>query len=218
MGHATPVIIHGATRVMDLKITGDDAHGGRPHLNTNVIEVGATLVQLINNIQLNPTVPHSAKVTKFMAGGKNANIIPGNGTFSLDIRAQTNEAMDELIQKVHHTIDTLRTMYHTKIEITKDNGIVAAELDDDAIDIVSTAITNALGADKLDQPLLTPGGDDFHYYKVNKPHIKGTMIGLGCDLGPGLHHPQMTFNHDALMNGVDILFEAIQETYQRSSN
>src|SRR5699024_7487626 len=76
MGHATPVIVHGATRVMQLKLTGDDAHGGRPHLNRSAIEVGSSLVQLINNIQLDPTIPHSAKVTKFIAGGKNANIIP----------------------------------------------------------------------------------------------------------------------------------------------
>lgn len=216
LGNATPVIVHGATRVIQLKLTGDDAHGGRPHLNTSAIEVGASLVQLINNIQLDPTIPHSAKVTKFVAGGKNANIIPGNATFSLDIRAQTNELMEQLSSEIHHIIDTLRDMYKADIEITKENGIVAAETDEEAIDIMSDAIRNALGEEHLDKPLLTPGGDDFHYYKVNLPHIKGTMVGLGCALGPGLHHPKMTFDHSALMNGVHILYEAVLETYKRS--
>jgi len=31
------------------------------------------------------------------------------------------------------------------------------------------------------------------------------MIGLGTDLQPGLHHPHMNFNLDALQNGVKIL-------------
>jgi len=39
-------------------------------------------------------------------------------------------------------------------------------------------------------------------------------LGLGCDLGPGLHHPDMTFDKDALQTGVDILTKAILKVYQ----
>ena len=38
------------------------------------------------------------------------------------------------------------------------------------------------------------------------------MLGLGCDLQPGLHHPKMNFNKDALINGVNILYRAILQT------
>lgn len=56
---------------------------------------------------------------------------------------------------------------------------------------------------------MTPGGDDFHFYTIKRPHLKATMIGLGCDLKPGLHHPNMTFDRNAMFNGVEILTEIL---------
>lgn len=41
------------------------------------------------------------------------------------------------------------------------------------------------------------------------------MLGLGCNLSPGLHHPNMTFDKEYLMNGVDILYRAILNTYEK---
>ncbi|MEH7502576.1 hypothetical protein V7152_11240 [Neobacillus drentensis] len=39
------------------------------------------------------------------------------------------------------------------------------------------------------------------------------MLGLGCDLSPGLHHPQMNFNLEALRYGSKILTKtALLET------
>lgn len=40
------------------------------------------------------------------------------------------------------------------------------------------------------------------------------MLGLGCDLSPGLHHPHMTFKEEALIDGVNILYRAIMHAYQ----
>lgn len=37
MGSAAPVIVHGATKTIQVQVTGTDAHGARPHLNTNAI-------------------------------------------------------------------------------------------------------------------------------------------------------------------------------------
>ena len=47
-----------------------------------------------------------------------------------------------------------------------------------------------------------------------KPQLKTTMLGLGCDLKPGLHHPQMTFRREDLLSGVEILARVIMETFE----
>lgn len=214
MGSATPVIVHGATQIIQVQVTGADAHGARPHLNTNAIEVGTELVNLLSKIHLDPRIPHSVKMTKFEAGGKSANIIPGSASFSFDLRAQNNEVMDDLIEKVHAIFDSIRNLYDIQLEITKMSGIAAAKTNEEAITIMRKSIGNVLGEDRVDEPLLTPGGDDFHFYTIKRPELKATMLGLGCDLAPGLHHPKMTFNPKALKNGVDILFETIVQTYQ----
>ncbi|WBX82102.1 amidohydrolase [Virgibacillus salarius] len=77
MRNATPVIVHGATKMYSAEIRGHDAHGARPHLNINAIEVGAQIVNLLSKIHLDPRVPHSVKMTNFQAGGKSSNIIQG---------------------------------------------------------------------------------------------------------------------------------------------
>lgn len=214
LGRATPVIVHGATKMIVGEIKGHDAHGARPHLNINSIEVGVQIVNMIRQIHLDPRIPHSVKMTQFQAGGKNVNIVPGNATFSLDLRAQNNQLMEELTRKVEEILSSLQSFYKTEINITHTHGIVAAENHQEAVGIMRQSIADVLGEQQVDAPLLTPGGDDFHYYSVNKPSLKATMVGLGCDLGPGLHHPAMTFNQEALINGAEILHRAILNTYQ----
>ncbi|MBP1970777.1 amidohydrolase [Virgibacillus natechei] len=213
MGHATPVIVHGATRMYSGVIRGEDAHGARPHLNHNAIEIGAQIVNMLKQIHIDPLVPHSAKMTAFQAGGESTNIIPGNASFSLDIRAQTNEEMERLDTKVNNIMDALKDLYDVDIAINLIGEIAAAKLNDDAIDMVRGAIVDTLGEEGLDEPLITPGGDDFHYYTIKKPSLKATMLGIGCDLKPGLHHPNMTFDEKALQNGTDILYKAVKNVY-----
>ncbi|MBB5173886.1 M20 peptidase aminoacylase family protein [Texcoconibacillus texcoconensis] len=213
MGRATPVIVHGATKMYDVVIKGEDAHGARPHLNHNAIEIGAQIVNMINQIHLDPRVPHSAKMTNFQAGGKSKNIIPGSATFALDLRAQNNELMDGLEKQVGGIFDSVRNLYDVDLAVTNVDGMGAAKTNEEAISIMGEAIADVLGESYVDEPLVTPGGDDFHFYTIEKPSLKATMLGLGCDLKPGLHHPQMTFNQDALKNGVEILYRAVLNTY-----
>lgn len=213
MGKATPVIVHGASKMYSATIKGDDAHGARPHLNHNAIEIAAQIVNMMSQIHLDPRVPHSAKMTSIQAGGKSTNIIPGNASFSLDLRAQNNEIMEQLEKKVRSIFNSVQDLYDVEIDITDVAGIVAAATNDEAIAIMSKSISETLGEDNLNPPLVTPGGDDFHFYTIKKPSLKATMLGLGCDLQPGLHHPDMSFNKDALMNGVNILYRAVLNTY-----
>lgn len=214
MGRASPVIIHGATRRLIYAIKGDDAHAARPHLNKNAIEIGSEILQLVSNIHIDPRIPYSAKMTQFQAGGRSGNIIPGSATFTLDLRAQNNDTMEILVNKVKNIVDSIKTLYNVDISLTKESGIVAAVTNDEAIAIAEAAIIKQLGEEGLEKPIVTPGGDDFHYYTVKKPALKATMIGLGCDLEPGLHHPNMRFNHDALINGAKVLYQMILDTYK----
>ncbi|MDV2888591.1 peptidase dimerization domain-containing protein, partial [Alkalihalophilus pseudofirmus] len=74
-GYASPALVHGATRSIEFEINGDDAHGARPHLTQNAIEIGAYIMNALHSLYFDPNIPHSAKVTRFLAGGKNTNII-----------------------------------------------------------------------------------------------------------------------------------------------
>ena len=76
------------------------------------------------------------------------------------------------------------------------------------IDMAKEAIQETLG--KVYRPINTPGGDDFHFYK-KELNVKACFVALGADLGPGLHHPDMKFNHRALKHGVEILGRIVEK-------
>ncbi|TQR18305.1 M20 peptidase aminoacylase family protein [Psychrobacillus soli] len=213
-GFAAPAILHGAAKLISGKIHGVEAHGARPHLGVNAIEVGAQIVQAIQAIYLDPMMSYSAKLTKFQAGGESANIIPGNAEFSIDVRAQSNCAMNELIAKVEHAISSVATLNNSTIDFQIETEIVAAEVDDSAVELMKRAIIDTIGQNYYIPPIVTPGGEDFHFYTLKRPHIKATMLGLGCDLTPGLHHPNMTFNHESIITGIEILARTIIGTFR----
>lgn len=214
-GQAAPAIVHGAAQFIKGEIVGTDAHGARPHQGQNAIEIGASFVTLLNNIHLNPSIPFSAKMTQFFAGGESSNIIPGKATFSLDLRAQDNEVMKDLTKRVEKVAEALAVANGVEINLESGANVAAAIVNNQAQEIMAEAIADTLGTENLVAPVITTGGEDFHFYTLKKPEIKATMLGLGCDLTPGLHHPNMTFNKEALLSGIEILTKAIILTFEK---
>ncbi|WP_285767790.1 M20 peptidase aminoacylase family protein [Peribacillus sp. SI8-4] len=214
-GKAAPAIFHGAAQFMKGEIVGTDAHGARPHQGQNAIEIGAAFVTLLNGIHLNPSIPYSVKMTQFAAGGESSNIIPGKATFSLDLRAQDNETMKMLTKKVGKIAESLAIANDVGINLLPSSNVAAAIVNEQAQEIMAGAIADTLGKENLVVPVITTGGEDFHFYTLKKPQIKATMLGLGCGLAPGLHHPDMTFNKDALLSGIEILTKAIMITFEK---
>lgn len=208
-GVASPSIEHGAASSLEFRIVGDDAHGARPHLNHNAIEVGTDIVGMLSKIHINPTVPSSVKMTRFLSGGKSLNIIPGSAECGIDMRAQTNEQMEKLKDRVSDILENIEKLYDVSIEDVNYSGIVASESHQDAIGLLRKSIVDVLGEERCIDPIITSGGDDFHFYTVKYPELKGAMLGLGCGLKPGLHHPYMTFDRGALQSGTDILYQAV---------
>lgn len=216
-GRSSPAILHGAAQAVKGRMEGADTHAAKPHLGANAIEAAAVLVSELKGIHLDPMVPYSAKMTMFQSGGSSTNIIPGSARFSIDLRAQTNEAMSELREKVIHLIHQVSEMYSIEIKTEFSAGVVAAEVNETAKNFMELSIGETLGEENVEPPLVTSGGEDFHYYTVKRPHLKATMLGLGCDLKPGLHHPHMTFNKDALLHGVEILARTVVKTFEEQS-
>ncbi|KOS66474.1 amidohydrolase [Lysinibacillus contaminans] len=208
-GTHAPAIYHGAAKIFTGTIIGEDAHGSRPEHGINAIEVGAAIVEGLQKIWTDSNVSASAKMTQFQAGGSSANIIPGKATFSIDARAQTNEAMLSLTKGIERVKTSVEILYGAMIDLRADVHVVAALVNEDAVEIMRTAIIEVVGEEACAPPVVTPGAEDFHFYTYERPNLKATMLGFGCGVTPGLHHPKMTFNRERLMTGVSIITRAI---------
>lgn len=107
-GTCAAAVRHTSSTFADIVIHGRTAHASRPHLGVNCAEVAAAVTQAVAAIKGDPAKVWSCKVTSIQACAAAVNIIPDTATLKLDIRAQTNELMDELLEKVRHPGRRLR--------------------------------------------------------------------------------------------------------------
>lgn len=208
-GKVSPAIHHGAAMFLEGKITGIDAHGARPYQGKNAIDVTVAIHQALKNIYFSPFEAYSVKLTKIQAGGESANIIPGTATFSIDARAQKNEILCKMKDQIEKDLYAIKQLFDIEIEWEWEDITPGAEVSKESAAIAEEAIVEVLGVEHLAEEVVTSGSDDFHFYTIKHPEVKATMIGIGSDLAPGLHHPNMTFNYDALAIGAKVMAKTL---------
>ena len=175
------------------KINGKTAHGARPHLGVNVLDAMNVIMTAVNAIRVNPSITNSIKLTKLHAGGNASNIIPDEADICFDIRCSDNGVMSEILTKVKMALEFGAKAVGATSEITLEEGVPAAEYDDELVRIVEESIIEELGEGSSLGVLFTPGGEDFHYL-TQRLNCKSAYIGLGSGAQPGLHHQDMTFD------------------------
>ncbi|MGG3855762.1 amidohydrolase [Caldifermentibacillus hisashii] len=213
-GTFAPALHHGAAKLFSGKIQGVEAHGARPEAGKNAIEIASAIIDGLKRIWISPTEQASIKMTQLHAGGTATNIIPANATFSIDARAQTNATMEVLTSGFEKVITAVSMMYDVSIPYQVDAHVAAAQVDDTAKMILKEAIIDVIGEENCAQEVITPGGEDFHFYTFLKPQLKTTMLGIGCGVTPGLHHPNMVFNQDRLSTSSVIITRALVLTLE----
>lgn len=211
---AAPSIRHGAAEFLVANIYGSDFHGARPHQGVNAIDVISLINFQLKNICFSPQQSYSIKMTKCQAGGENLNIIPGNGQFALDVRAESNQLLQKIKEKVENVIKSAKSM-GAEISYKWVDFTPAAEVSAEAENLLRKGIIETFGESGCASSLVTSGSDDFHFYTIKRPHLKAAMLGLGANLKPGLHHPHMTFDHSCLIDGVQILKTAVMEALKK---
>jgi amidohydrolase len=208
MSKVSPVILHGSNASITGVIKGVQAHAARPQEGRNPIEAAALLINVIQSIRLKVKGNFSIKMTELYSG-VSSNAIPETARFNFDLRAESNEVMDNLIEKAFKMIEKVAALTETTIDAKLEDLVPAATKNAHAMEIAENAIVTVMGLDGFEATCVSPGAEDFHFYSLKNPEISSTMIGLGCDLTPGLHHPKMTFNLEALLDGTKILTQMI---------
>lgn len=199
---ATPMLCHGSSCMLRAKIIGRHAHGAQPHQGINPVDAAAMIVQAVNAIHLDPQTPHSAKVTKIDTHSEAVNIIPGEVTIGIDLRAQTNAAMERLLTAAETAIHGGAACVGARAEILPKEPIPAANHDPELTALAQRAMEGVVK--RIVPRIDTSGGEDFHYFSA-EGGFRTAYIGLGADLTPGLHHPDMRFDPAALPDGIAIL-------------
>jgi len=203
-GQASSAIHYAASCRMIVTFHGTPAHGARPHLGVNAIDAATAAVVAVNAIHLKPTENYSVKATRFLCDSGVTNAIPDKAVVTWDLRAQHNDTMQELCEKFVPAVTAAAATVGATVTIDDSQRCHAAILDKEATALLVETICDVLGPENLVDEIYTPGSEDFFFYNMANPRLKSGFFGLGCDLRPGLHHPDMHFDVSALDNGVKI--------------
>lgn len=210
---ASPGIYHGSSAKLRGKLIGVPAHASRPYMGINTADALAAIVFAVNSVKVNSTIPYSAKVTLLHTEGNELNIIPDKAEFGIDLRAQTNDVMNDLLRKVEQAVISAGSFNGTKVEVEKTSHYYAAIPNLQMEQLTKEAIQEMDGIEVVPAANV-PGGDDFHLYSITKKKLAATMVGLGCDLKPGLHHPEMKFDIKALSIGAKIMAASVIKIFK----
>ncbi|QDY43016.1 amidohydrolase [Candidatus Pantoea soli] len=209
LGQATPAVLYSACSTLEATIKGVPAHAARPHQGVNALDAAVQAVQAVNALHLAPGLSWSVKATRFLCDAGVTNSVPDEARVVWDLRSQENAPMATLKQKVtqaiQHSVAALGA--HAEVVVLKE--MPAADIHEDATALIRAAIVDVLGEEGLLSARTTPGSEDFFFYPVQLPQLKAGFWGLGCDLLPGLHHPDMRFDRRALEQGVHIFKAAV---------
>ncbi len=206
LGEAMHALCHSASRGIKMTIKGKTAHGARPHLGVNAVEIAVAVINAINMIKEDSTVSHSIKVTQIASSGNPSNSIPDTVNVSFDCRAQTNEIMESITEKAKSITEHTVAMMGGLLEDFTAKGVIAAEYDEELTEFCGRSVVNILGSTL--GICKTAGGEDFHYFG-KLCGIKTAYIGIGANATPGLHSPDMTFDKRALDIGAAILADIV---------
>ncbi|MEC5320719.1 amidohydrolase [Brenneria populi subsp. brevivirga] len=209
LGQAVPAMLYSANATLEATITGVPAHAARPHLGINALDAAVGAVQAVNAIHLAPDLNYSVKATRFLCDAGVTNSIPDKAVVCWDLRAQHNKPMETLKASVIQAIARSAAAYGASAQVAVLKEMPAAQVDDGMTALIAEAITETLGEQGLAAAKTTPGSEDFFHYPIQRPRIKAGFWGLGANLTPGLHHPEMRFDPDALQIGVRVFKSCI---------
>lgn len=208
-GEIIPQISWTACTLIEAEVRGKAAHGSQPHLGVNAIDVGAAVVNAVNALHADPLLGGNVKTTRFLGGSGSLNAICDKVNLGFDLRSTSNEEMLKLRQKVRDIIANTAKVYGAEADSHIVGTCPAAEADTDLLPLVQETIVAVLGQKVLLPVKAITVGEDFNFFKQERPHLKTVDMGIGCNLTPGLHDPAMTYDRYALEGAVKVLRELV---------
>ncbi len=197
--------VNASSDAFSIHITGQDAHGARPHEATDAVVVGSLLVMSLQTIvsrEVNPAHPSVVSIGRFAAGAAH-NVIAGEAVLEGTIRAQEAHVRDHLHASLKRIAEAVAQVHEARIEVEIREGTPPVNNPIGPAAIARVAAQAVVGPHAT-VPLHTAnmGGEDFAWYME---HVPGCYIRFGAQV-PGresypAHSSRFDFDERALDTG-----------------
>jgi amidohydrolase len=188
----------------DIKITGRGGHGAQPHLCVDALEVGTQVVAALQRVvsrQMNPVEPAVVTVGSFRAGTA-FNIIPAEALMSGTTRTFSLEVWDAWKGRLERIVKGVCDSMSAGYELTYTRGYPPTVNDPAVADVVRRCAAATVGADRVEVPELTMGGEDMSFFLQRAPGCFYNL-GVGRPGGAPLHNSRFDFAEELMLLGIE---------------
>ncbi len=197
--------VNASSDMFRIEITGQGAHGARPHESIDAVVVGSLMIMALQTIvsrEVDPAFPSVVSVGTFQAGTA-SNVIAGQAILEGTIRAQHPHVREHLQTAIKRIADSIGQLHGAVVKVTMTQGTPPVINTQEMTQLVKEAAKQAVGPDNI-FPLRTAnmGGEDFSYYLEKIP---GAYVRFGGQV-PGrenypAHSNKFDFDEQALAIG-----------------
>jgi beta-ureidopropionase / N-carbamoyl-L-amino-acid hydrolase len=188
----------------DITVTGQDSHAGPTPMpaRKDALVTASKIVQEINRIG-HDHPPFGAATVGFMQVSPNSrNVIPGEVTFSVDMRHPESEALAHMEQELRTYCEDLSQQTDMGVEVSKIWDLDPTKFDKDCVDAVREGATLC---DYDQMEIVSGAGHDAIYVAQVAPTA---MIFVPCE--NGISHAEIEYaSQEHCAAGCDVLLHAI---------
>jgi amidohydrolase len=188
----------------DLKIIGRGGHGAQPHVCVDALEVGTQVVAALQRIvsrQMSPIEPAVVTVGTFQAGTA-FNIIPAEAALSGTTRTFNDEIWASWAGRLERVVKGVCESMGAGYALTYTKGYPPTVNDAGMAETVRRAATAVVGAERVEVPELSMGGEDMSFFLQRAPGCF-YCLGVGRPGGAPLHNSRFDFREELMQLGVE---------------
>ena len=196
---------------VDITITGVGAHGAMPQNSVDPINVASHLHTALQEILAREISPSAA--ASFTIGvlnsGSAGNVLPDKATMTGTMRTLDEDVRAFMKKRIEEMSDHIAKAFRATAEVRFYNGCPVFVSEEKICEDVADSVRSVIGADRAILPPKSTalgGSEDFAYVAQLVP-ATSVMLSTGSikegNVNP-LHHPDVTFNEDALPVGAAI--------------
>jgi amidohydrolase len=200
--------ITAACDMLDLVLSGNGGHTGRPQLTVDIVYALGRLITDLPGLLSRRVDPRAALslVWGTVQAGNAPNAIPREGRARGTLRMLDHGVWDGAEPLVRGLVDEIVRPTGARATISYERGVPPVVNDASAVEVQRAAVLAAFGAEALDETVQSMGGEDFAWYLEHAP---GALARLGVR-PPGatgsLDLHQSTFDIDESVLAVGVRF------------
>lgn len=194
-----------------IKVLGQGAHAGQPHLGVDAITIAANVIEGLGHVmsrQLDPLETATISIGT-IKGGERYNVVAGEVVLEGTVRTLGEEVRKEIPLKVERLLNGLSAAKGGSYKLDYQYGYPVLNNWEEPTELVMNVAKEVIGDSAINRSV-KPGltAEDFGRYLTKIP---GTFFWLGCGhigkKNAPLHNAYFDMNEDALLIGAKIMYK-----------